>query len=48
MARQPPDVVCRADRNTGEMLAKNCDSYLYHDIFCKILYFLKIFCTAQL
>ena len=27
-----PEVVCRADRNTGEVLAKYRDSYLYHDI----------------
>ena len=28
----PPEAVCRADRNTGEVLAKYRDSYLYHDI----------------
>ena len=27
-----PEAVCRADRNTGEVLAKYCDSYLYCDI----------------
>ena len=28
----PPEAVCRADRNTGEVLAKYRDSYLYRDI----------------
>ena len=40
----PPEAVCRADRSTGEVLAKYRDSYLYRDI----PYRLKILCTAQL
>ena len=28
----PPGAVCRADRNTGEVLDKYRDSYLYRDI----------------
>ena len=28
----PSEAVCRADRSTGEVLAKYCDIYLYHDI----------------
>ena len=28
----PPEAVCRVDRNTGEVLAKYRDSYLYSDI----------------
>ena len=26
-----PEAICRADRNTGEVLAKYRDSYLYRD-----------------
>ena len=28
----PPEAVCRVDRNTGKVLAKYRDSYLYRDI----------------
>ena len=37
--KTPPEAVHRADRNTGEVLLKCCDSYLYHDILYNTVLF---------